>query len=60
MLFVCLFFLLKILGDCQEVMGLQSIKISVIEVTIRASHEISDDIPFHWNTLIHQSQKVAV
>lgn len=56
--FVC-FFLLKLFGDCQEVMGLWSIKIPVIKEAIRAGHEISDDMSFHWKTLIRQSQKVS-
>lgn len=55
--FVCFFFLLKLFGGCQEVMGLWSIKIPVIKVAIRAGLEISDDMSFHWKTPIRQSQK---
>lgn len=53
------FFLLKVFGNCQEVTGLQSVKILVIEVAIRAGHEICDDMSLHWKTLIRQSQKVS-
>lgn len=58
MLFCLFAFLFKIIGDCQEVMGLWSIKI-LVKVAIRASHEISDDTSFHWKTLNRQSQKVS-
>lgn len=50
------FFPLKIFGTCLKAMGLWSIKILIIKVATSGSQETSDDVLFHWKTLIGQGQ----